>query len=72
LQKRKNTFEAKEGSEQRKKSREDARPQKVMHGSTKPLGVVVLGIVIKCVPTKPHKHQGSKQKQEKRQQSYYI
>jgi hypothetical protein len=53
LQKRKNTFEVKKGSEQRKKSKEDAKLQKVMCGSTRPLGVGVLGIVIKCVPTKP-------------------
>ncbi len=69
LQKRKNTFEAKEGLEQYQKSREDDRPQKVMRGSTKPLGVTVLGIVIRCVPTKPHRHQGSEEKQERRQQS---
>jgi hypothetical protein len=40
-----------------------------MCGSTKPLRVAVLGIVIKHVPTKPQKHQSSKQEQEKKQQS---
>jgi hypothetical protein len=36
-----------------------------MHGSTKPIRVGVLRIVIICVPTKPQRHQGSKQKQKK-------
>ncbi len=39
-----------------KKSKEDARPQKVMRGSTRPLGVIVPRIVIKHVLTKPHRH----------------
>jgi hypothetical protein len=40
-----------------------------MHVSTKPLGVGVSKIVIICVPTKPQRHQGSEQKQKKRQPS---
>jgi hypothetical protein len=40
-------------SKQQKKFGEDARPQKVMHGSTRPLGVVVLKVVVTHVLTKP-------------------
>jgi hypothetical protein len=56
MQKRKNTFEARKGSKQQTKLEEDARPQKVMRGSTRPLRVVIIGVVMKHVPIKPQKH----------------
>jgi hypothetical protein len=56
MQKRKNTFEARKGSKQRTKLEEDARLQKVMRGGTIPLGVVIIGVVMRHVPTKPQKH----------------
>jgi hypothetical protein len=46
--------------------RKDVRPKKVMHGSTKALGVAVPGVVIKHVHTKPQRHQSSKHEQEKK------
>ncbi len=66
FKKRKNTFEAEEGLKQQRKLRKDVRPKKVMHGSTKALGVAVPGVVIKHVHTKPQRHQSSKHEQEKK------
>ncbi len=62
LKKRKNTYEVGEGLEQWRKLIKDVRLQKTMHGSTRQLGVVVTGVVIIHVLTKPQRHQSWKQK----------
>jgi hypothetical protein len=39
--------------EQQSKSREDAKPHKVMHNSTRPIGVITHRVVTRHIPSKP-------------------